>query len=96
MFFLDLDIRLYHSIYLEYLEVIDNRVLNSTYFHRFEIVLLIAFTCMRWSENKKYKKKKICVPRQCDTDYGCPYPFQCDNKKCSVNEIHRTKNSKLA
>ena len=43
---------------------------------------------MHWSENKKYKKKKICVPRQCDTDYGCPYPFQCDNKKgkCFLNK----------
>ena len=42
----------------------------------------VAFECKRFSNDRKYNDKKICVPRHCDTDYNCPYPYRCQKDKC--------------
>ena len=52
---------------------------------RFKIANLYsyaAFVCKSFSNNPKYNDKKICVPRHCDTDYNCPYPYHCKKDRC--------------
>ena len=70
---------------------------STSYIIHFKRILFTDFHCKHWLDNTKYKKKKICVPKKCDTNYNCPHPFECSKEagKCvRQNESNKCTENK--